>query len=371
MRILKYEIDSVVHKVFIEKNPLKKIVNDLKILETDKKILFVYDSNINKKIIENYLLSLKISGCKIYAQPVSGGKENKNVKFLLQIINILSDLQFTRKSVIISCGGGVVGDVSGLAACLYMRGMIYFHVPTTMMAILDSCIGGKTGINYNHRINLLGTYYHPLRVYVSLDIIKEIPDKEYFSGMAEAIKCGIIDNKKILNILENQKKKLIIRNYATLEKLCFLVLKTKIKFFLKDIKESNLRLILNCGHTFAHAIETTLEKNLKSFNLTLSHGEAVSIGLLCEMYYARTSKPFFSYIEKLLNQFNLPTKLIVKNHKELNFLQKDIFKNIFLDKKKISRFPKYICIYKQGKPSIKYLSNLERIDETILRFVVS
>jgi len=367
MKILKYNIESVSHKVFIEKNPLERIVNDLTFLQTDKKILFIYDSNINKEIIDNYLSSLKVSGCKVYAQPVLGGKANKNVKFLLKIIDILSDLKFTRKSVIISCGGGVVGDVSGLAACLYMRGMIYFHVPTTMMAILDSCIGGKTAINYNHRINLIGTYYHPLRVYISLDIIKEIPNKEYFSGMAEAVKCGIIDDKKILNILDKDKKKIISRDYFILEKLCFLVLKTKIKFFLKDIKENNLRLILNFGHTFAHAIEMSLEKNFESINL--SHGEAVSIGLLCEMYYAKTKKNFITYVERLLQQFYLPTKLILKSDKKLNFLQKDIFKNIFLDKKRISKFPKYIFINRQGKPIIKYLDNLARIDETILKFI--
>jgi 3-dehydroquinate synthase len=367
MKIIKYKIESVDHKVFIEKNPLERIVNDLTTLQTDKKILFVYDVKINKEIINNYISSLKVSGCKVFAQPVLGGKENKNVKFLLKIIDILSDLKFTRRSVIISCGGGVVGDVSGLAGCLYMRGMIYFHVPTTMMAILDSCIGGKTAINYNHRINLIGTYYHPLRVYISLDIIKESPNKEYFSGMAEAIKCGIIDNKKILNILEKDQKKIIIRDYLILEELCHLVLKTKIKFFLKDIKENNLRLILNFGHTFAHAIEMSLEKNFKS--ITLSHGEAVSIGLLCEMYYAGVKKKFTLYIEKLLEQFNLPTKLILKTGKNLNFLQKDIFKNIFLDKKKISKFPKYIFISKQGKPIIKYLDNLDRIDETILKFI--
>ena len=158
-----------------------------------------------------------------------------------------------------------------------------------------------------------------------------------------------------------------IRDYFILERLCFLVLKTKIKFFLKDIKENELRLILNFGHTFAHAIEMSLEKNFKSINL--SHGEAVSIGLLCEMYYAKTKKDFISYIEKLLQQFNLPTKLILKSDKKLNFFQKDIFKNIFLDKKKISKFPKYICISKQGKPIIKYLDNLARIDETIIKYI--
>ena len=343
MKTISYKINRLEHKIFIDRNSLKRIIYDLKNLETDRKILFIYDENINKKIVNNYLSSLKVSGCSIVSLSVKGGKENKNIDFLLSIINKLSNLQFTRKSVIISFGGGVVGDVSALAACLYMRGMIYFHIPSTMMAILDSCIGGKTAVNFNHRINLIGTYYHPLRVYISDEVIKNIPDKEYFHGISEAIKCGIIDNKNILKILEFNKKKILLRDYKIIENLCFLVLKTKIKFFLNDIIESNLRLILNFGHTFAHAIEMALAQNFKNKE-KLSHGEAVSIGMLCEMYYANTKKIFFDKIISLINQYNLPSQFICTSKKRLGFLQKNIHKNIFLDKKKNWKISKiYTC----------------------------
>jgi 3-dehydroquinate synthase len=368
MKTISYKINRLEHKIFIERNSLKRIIYDLKNLDTDRKILFIYDENINKKIINIYLSSLKALGCSIVYLSVKGGKENKNIDFLLTIINKLSNLQFTRKSVIISFGGGVVGDVSALAACLYMRGMIYFHIPSTMMAILDSCIGGKTAVNFNHRINLIGTYYHPLRVYISDEVIKNIPEKEYFHGISEAIKCGIIDNKNILKILEFNKKKIFLRDYKTIENLCFLVLKSKIKFFLNDVMENNLRLILNFGHTFAHAIEMALAQNFNNKE-KLSHGEAVSIGMLCEMYYANTKKNFFDKITNLINQYNLPTQFVCPSKKNLGLLQKNIHRNIFLDKKKIGRYPKYIHVKKQGKPLVKYLENSNRIDEVIFNFI--
>ena len=109
---------------------------------------------------------------KFFTLPVAGGKQNKDLNLLLNIINILNKNNFTKNSIILSIGGGVVGDVSSFAAALYMRGTFYFHVPSTMTSILDSCIGGKTAINYDNKINLLGTYYHPFRVYISHEILK-------------------------------------------------------------------------------------------------------------------------------------------------------------------------------------------------------
>ena len=127
--------------------------------------------------------------------------------------------KFTKKSVIFSCGGGVVGDVAALlASSLYLRGTIYFSIPSTMTAVVDSAIGGKTGINYKGIINSLGTYYHPKNVFILEDIISSIPQREYLAGFAEIIKCGLIDNKNILNYLDNEKDPIIKRNFKMLKK---------------------------------------------------------------------------------------------------------------------------------------------------------
>ena len=113
----------------------------------------------------------------------------------------------------LSCGGGVVGDVSALASSLYLRGLIYFHIPTTMTAVVDSCLGGKTGINYNNIINSFGNYYHSKNVFISKNVLELIPKREFLSGIPEIIKCGLINDKKILNLLKFNKDKLLKRNY--------------------------------------------------------------------------------------------------------------------------------------------------------------
>ena len=112
---------------------------------------------------------------------------------MFRILDILINYKFTKKSVIVSFGGGVVGDVSALASSLYLRGMIYFCIPTTMTSMIDSSIGGKTGINYKGVINSIGNYHHPKSVFILEDVINEIPEREYFAGFAEIIKCGLIE----------------------------------------------------------------------------------------------------------------------------------------------------------------------------------
>ena len=182
---------------------------------------------------------------------------------MFRILDILINYKFTKKSVIVSFGGGVVGDVSALASSLYLRGMIYFCIPTTMTSMIDSSIGGKTGINYKGVINSIGNYHHPKSVFILEDVINELPEREYFAGFAEIIKCGLIENNKILSFLNTNSQKLQKRKIKEIFKICELTLKTKINFFSKDIYEKNIRLFLNFGHTFAHAIEMAIENNIK------------------------------------------------------------------------------------------------------------
>ena len=154
-----------------KKNSYMQITKDLNKLKHDNKILLVIDKNINDKIIKYIINDLKLSFPNLNVLYVQGSKKNKNLKTFFKIIDKLFEEKFSKNSVLISCGGGVIGDVSGLAASLYLRGLNYYHVPTTMTAIIDSCIGGKNGINFKNIINSLGTYYHPANVYVSKTII--------------------------------------------------------------------------------------------------------------------------------------------------------------------------------------------------------
>ena len=240
------------------------------------------------------------------------------------------------------------------------------HIPTTITSMVDSCIGGKTAINYQGIINSIGTYYHPHRVYLLNDIIKELPDREFYSGLPEILKCGLIKDKSILDIMEKQTKKINIKEPNITRLLCFKSLKTKIFFFKNDVFEQNERLMLNFGHTFAHAIEMAVAKNVEKKTEILRHGEAVGIGMLCEIKYANNLKMPLTYkkTKKILELYNLPTNLKFLSCNKFK-LQNDIFKFLFLDKKRIGRFPRYINLRYLGKPKIAEMSDFNKINHII------
>ena len=369
--MISYSINNRLHSVtFCKAKNLHNISQSIESIKSDKNVLLIYDDKIDKKIVKSIFSELKLSGCKIFSLQIKGDKFNKNEKFLFKILDYLIQNKFTKKSVILSCGGGVVGDVAALASSLYLRGTIYYSIPSTMTAIVDSSIGGKTGINYKGIINSLGTYYHPTNVFILEDIISTIPQREYLAGFAEVIKCGLIDNKKILNYLENEKNLIINRDFKKVEKVCEMTLKTKIKFFKDDVYENNNRLMLNFGHTFAHAIEMAIENKLKKD--IIRHGEAVALGILCEIYFANKSKnSLFNLSKNFFEKFNLPTYLNLKN---LNLnkakLMDEIYKNIFLDKKKIGHYPRFISLKKLGKPKIDEIKDFDFINDTLMKVLL-
>ncbi len=367
-----YQIDSKHCKVILKKNIEKHLISDLKKLGSDKKVLFLYDENINSQITSDILNFIKVSGCQVFKKKIKGKKKNKSIKNVLNIIDLLIANKFTKKSVIISCGGGVVGDMSGLLSSLYLRGTYYFHIPTTMTAIVDSCVGGKTAINYKGIINCLGGYHHPDRVYISNEIIKKIPEREYLSGFSEILKCGLIKKNNILNILSKNSQELLKRNFSFLTKIISETLRTKIYFFIKDVKESNERLNLNFGHTFGHAIEMATENIFRKE--ILRHGEAVGLGIICEIMYSYKNNVInknniIKKVKKILNLYRLPVKLNFAQDKIKNKIQSEIYKSIFLDKKRINDFPRYINLKKIGNPSIKEIKDFNLLNEVIYKIL--
>lgn len=359
-----YKINKLNHRItFCHDKQSPDILKDLSNLFSDKKMLVIIDKNLSQEFTKYLIDDLNLTNYDITFLKVEASKKNKNEKFLFKIINKLIELRFSKKSVIISCGGGVIGDVCALAASLYLRGLIYFHIPTTMTAIVDSCIGGKTGINYKEIINSIGNYYHPKTVFISKNIINLIPRREFLAGVPEIIKCGLIDNKNILKMLSNNKKKYLSRDFSFMSKLIHQTLKTKIKFFVNDIYENSERLSLNFGHTFAHAIEMSVKTKDKDI---IRHGEAVGIGMLCEIYYCYGRSKKYNLLINLLKKYDLPVNL--KNFtKEFNKknIKKEIYKNIFLDKKRVNSFPRIVKIKNFKKPEIYEMRDNIKIHETI------
>ena len=376
---INYKINNKIHKIIFcpdreglkitsKKKSYTTIAKDLLKTYNDKKIVLIIDRNINKKIINYLIHDLKVSFKNLKIMYVTGSKKNKDTKLLFKIIDFLILNKFTKKSVIVSCGGGVIGDVCGLASGLYLRGLIHYHIPTTMTAIVDSCVGGKTGINYKGIINSISSYYHTDKVYISRNIINLIPDREYIAGIPEILKCGLLSDKKII-IMLHKKSKILKRDFKFISELITLSLKTKIKFFLSDIMELNKRLNLNFGHTFAHAIEMTLKTKYKE---QIRHGEAVGIGLLCEIFYKEGKSKNFNLVKNVLNMYGLPEN-ITKHTNQMGKLkvQRDVFRNIFLDKKRVGEYPRYIKLLKIGNSKISEMKNFKRINETIKKIVIN
>ena len=373
-----YKINNYKHKIIFcpdnqglkikkQKNSYMMLSKDLKKKYSDQKMIIVFDKKINKKIVRYMVHDLKISFPKITVLMTNGSKANKNSKFFFKLVDILLKKNFSKRSVLISCGGGVIGDVCGLVSALYLRGLVHFHIPTTMTAIIDSCVGGKTAINYRGVINSIGTYYHPENIYISKNILELIPEREYISGIPEILKCALIDNNSTLKMLKNVEK---IRNkdLKFVFKIIKTTLRTKIKFFKNDIYEKGQRLKLNFGHTFAHAIEMALDKKNKPDKIR--HGEAVGIGILCEIFYANGKNKEFYLTKKILESYNLPTNISkFINKKEIKNIKNKIYANIFLDKKRINKNPRYINLEGLRKTKMSEMKNFKKIKKTIKEII--
>ena len=230
----------------------------------------------NRKIAKLYLTKLKkkLKGFKINTFIIPDGEKYKNVQVLNKIHNFLIKNKFDRQLTIIGLGGCVIGDLSGLVADTFLRGVNLIHIPTTLLAQVDSAIGGKTGVNHKFGKNLIGTFKQPNSVIIDINYLSTLPEKEFNSGLAEVIKYGIISNPKFLKWINNNSNLIIKRNSNSLLKIVEISVKEKISIVMRDEKESNIRAFLNFGHTLGHAIEASM--NYKN----ILHGHAVSIGMI-------------------------------------------------------------------------------------------
>ena len=369
---IRYKINDNFHDVIYTKNILKSLNQKIIELQSDKKIVFIYDENISNHIIKDISSGLKLTGCKILSKKIKSLKKNKNIQNVLNLIKIFSDLSLTKKSIIIVCGGGVIGDLVALASCLYRRGLIYINIPSSMTALVDSCVGGKTGVNFQNQINLIGTYYHPSAVLIYDKIIDTIPERDYLSGLEEVVKCFILSKKNLTYFL--QKKKKILERDSKITKLLILEsLKIKVNHFVKDIYENNDRLLLNFGHTFGHAYEMASDEIIKKDYFR--HGEAVSLGIISEIFlsYLETNSNVkkkmilknLTQVTQVLKELNLPIKFKMPSKINKIELKKKIYYYVFKDKKKISDKPRYVNFYRPNDLRIKEVQNFDNINKVI------
>ena len=261
------------------------------------KIGIVTDSNVYK------LYSSQIKGFftkDIDIFSFTAGEENKSIDTINTLTENLLKSGFDRKSILIAFGGGVTGDITGFLASIYMRGIRFIQIPTTLLSMVDSSIGGKTGVDTNAGKNLIGTFYQPKMVIIDPEYLYTLPEIEILNGFAEIIKHGIIFDKKYFETIEKLET---ITNLEMLDTSRIIKRSCEIKSYVvkKDEKESGLRQILNFGHTVGHALE-------KIANFSIPHGICVAIGMLIESCISKNKKILnlsdYHRIENVLEKFS-------------------------------------------------------------------
>lgn len=229
------------------------------------KVCIVADDNVAKLYLNTVKQSLTQKGFATSSFIFTHGETNKTLKTVSEILEFLAEKQFDRSDVIVALGGGITGDLAGFAAACYMRGIRYIQVPTTLLAAVDSSVGGKTGVNLSKGKNLAGAFWQPEAVICDTQTFLTMPKAQYKDGLAEAVKCGIIGDPALFDMLCNKQ--------YDIEEVIERCISLKAKIVSEDEKESGIRALLNFGHTVGHAIE-------KSSDYQVSHGQAVSIGMV-------------------------------------------------------------------------------------------
>ncbi len=239
--------------------------------------LVISDTNVDALYGRELESSLKELGFDACRYVLEAGEASKNMRQLEGIYEAALDAGLDRGSVIFALGGGMVGDVAGFAAATYMRGIRYVQVPTSLLAMVDSSVGGKTAVNLERGKNLVGAFHQPVEVDAALDVLATLPDREFSAGLAEVIKYGIIWDAEFLGILERDMDGIMRKDAETLTRVISRCCEIKAEVVAVDERESGVRGILNFGHTLGHSIE-----NKCGYGECL-HGEAVSVGTVYAM----------------------------------------------------------------------------------------
>ena len=315
----------------------------LNLIDFDK-CFIVIDKKIPKKFVSNIKRSLKNK--KIYVLFFNASEKNKNLNIVNKILEILLKKNFSRNDCLISLGGGITGDVSGFAASLFKRGLKFINIPTTLLAQVDSSIGGKTGINSKYGKNLIGSFYQPSLVLSDTQFLKSLSNREIICGYGEILKHSLIDNKKFFNFLNQNLKKILNLSSPYIEKAIYESCKIKKKIVEKDEKETALRKVLNFGHTFAHAYEACL-----GYSNKLNHGEAVILGMKTAISFSLKknilSQSEYNSIINHIDNSGLPSS--IKKYFSLKDLKK-ILSFMIKDKKNNSEKINLVLLKKIGKP---------------------
>lgn len=279
-------------------------------LDLNRKVLIISDEGVPKSY-QQTVLSQCPDG---YLYVTMQGEGAKSLEVYRSICERLLELNFSRNDLILALGGGVMGDLSGYVAATFKRGMHFASIPTTTLSQIDSSIGGKVAVNLDEVKNVLGTFYHPEHVMIDLNTLKTLPQRHFYNGLVEAVKEGLIADPELFSLFERNDVNLDPNDLdSDLEEIITRSLIVKKHVVEVDEKETNLRKILNFGHTIGHAIESIY--HLKDYY----HGECVGMGMLKIL----ENQEIIERLEKILVKMGCPTTVPYEIEEVIDFIKKD------------------------------------------------
>ncbi|MTV49363.1 3-dehydroquinate synthase [Heliobacillus mobilis] len=271
-----------------------------------KKILIVTNKEVNRLWGDKLRRSLIAAGYTVATAEMADGEEYKNLETLSKLYDACVEAKLNRSSAIVALGGGITGDVAGYLAATYMRGIDFVQVPTTLLAQVDSSVGGKVAVNHRHGKNMIGAFYQPKIVIIDTNSLSTLPKREVAAGYGEVLKTAILGDRDLFAYLEKNAQAVVEQEADALRYVIAACCWVKAKVVAADERESGLRAILNLGHTFGHAIETLTEYKV------YKHGEAVAVGLIAACNLAEKvtglSPDTTERVRKLVEAAGLPTR---------------------------------------------------------------
>lgn len=335
-------------------NLIGTLVQDMKV---NKKILVISDTTVGDLYGLQLIKLLDDLGFTAELYCVSPGEHSKSLDAAMKLYTKAITLGLDRNSAIIALGGGVIGDLSGFVAATYLRGVPFIQIPTSLLAQVDSSVGGKVAVNHPMGKNLIGAFYQPRTVVIDIDFLTTLPDRELYTGLAEVIKYGVIADKKFFTYLTDNTQQILDKYPSVLVEIVRRSCEIKAWVVEQDECESSIRAILNFGHTIGHAIEANTDFS------TYNHGEAVAIGMygaaLISNHLGMCSKITVDTLKNTLIQFNLPVYA-----PECNV--DDLFKLLYRDKKVLDNKINWVLLNEIGEVNI-----CNQVPENIVQIALS
>ncbi|BAU62975.1 3-dehydroquinate synthase [Stanieria sp. NIES-3757] len=360
MTSITVNLPETAYEIVISPGCLSELGNQMKKLNVGKKVLVVSNPEIFNVYGDTCLQSLETAGFEVEHHLIPAGETYKTLQSIEQVYDTAFKHHLERSSTLVALGGGVIGDMTGFAAATWLRGVNFIQVPTTLLAMVDASVGGKTGVNHPQGKNLIGAFYQPKLVLIDPDVLKTLPEREFRAGMAEVIKYGIIWDADLFSKLEQAEQ---IDSFAgisseLLETILVRSTQAKADVVSQDEKEAGLRAILNYGHTIGHAVESLT--NYEQF----VHGEAVAIGMVAAGKIATQmglwTEEEATRQDRLIKKTGLPTTIPA----ELDL--DDILATLQSDKKVKAGKVRFILPTQIGKVEISDRVTAEIIHQAIL-----